>query len=86
MAVMPRESWTDERLDDFRGEVNRRFDETNRRMEAGFAELRQDLRQINERFDGLHQRIDTLQQMMIRAMFIFGITLLGALVAIVLRI
>ena len=32
MQVM-RESWTDERLDDFRGEVNRRFDEVDRQFE-----------------------------------------------------
>lgn len=28
-----RESWTDERLDDFRGEVNRRFDEVDKRLD-----------------------------------------------------
>jgi hypothetical protein len=29
-----RESWTDERLDDFRDEVNRRFDKLEERFEA----------------------------------------------------
>lgn len=28
-----RQSWTDERLDDFRGEVNRRFDKVDKRLE-----------------------------------------------------
>ncbi len=32
MHVM-RESWTDARLDDFRAEVNRRFDDVDRRFE-----------------------------------------------------
>lgn len=57
MVVMPRESWTDERLDDFRGEVNRRFDgvdrrieETNQLMDAGFA-------RIDAKFDALQRTL-----------------------------
>jgi CHASE3 domain sensor protein len=53
MAVMAREAWTDERLDDFRQNVNQRFDEVDkkvdnldRRMEAGFAEVRQEFRAV----------------------------------------
>jgi hypothetical protein len=41
-----RESWTDERLDDFRDEVNRRFDEVD-------AELGR----VNDRLDGLHRTL-----------------------------
>jgi F0F1-type ATP synthase assembly protein I len=36
MAVMAREAWTDERLDD----LNARVDRLEQRMEAGFAEMR----------------------------------------------
>jgi hypothetical protein len=39
-----RESWTDERLDDFRGEVNRRFDKVDT-----------ELNRVNDRLDGLHK-------------------------------
>lgn len=39
-----RESWTDERLDDFRDEVNRRFDKVDT-----------ELNRINDRLDGLHK-------------------------------
>jgi tetrahydromethanopterin S-methyltransferase subunit G len=42
MHVM-RESWTDARLDDFRAEVDRRFDEVDRRLEKVEAEIK-DLR------------------------------------------
>lgn len=52
-----RESWTDERLDDFRAEtarrfdsVDKRFDSVERRMEAGFNRL-------DSRIDGLHETI-----------------------------
>jgi hypothetical protein len=53
MAVMAREAWTDERLDDFKENVNQRFDEVDkkidgldRRMEAGFAEMRGEFRAL----------------------------------------
>jgi hypothetical protein len=36
MAVMAREAWTDERLDD----LNSRIDRIERRMDSGFAEMR----------------------------------------------
>jgi hypothetical protein len=42
-----RQSWTDERLDDFRGEVNRRFDEVDRRFE-----------EVDRRFDKVDRRFD----------------------------
>jgi hypothetical protein len=39
-----RESWTDERLDDFRDEVYRRFDKVD-----------SELHRVNDRLDGLHR-------------------------------
>lgn len=39
-----RESWTDERLDDFRDEVYRRFDKVDT-----------ELNRVNDRLDGLHR-------------------------------
>ncbi|HEV7615658.1 MAG TPA: hypothetical protein VGO36_05460 [Solirubrobacterales bacterium] len=49
MAVM-RESWTDERLDDFRGRVEHRFDEVDRRFD-----------EVDRRFDRLEARSDRLE-------------------------
>lgn len=40
MAVMARESWTDERL----GDLNQRVSDLDRRMEAGFSEMRSEFR------------------------------------------
>jgi hypothetical protein len=42
-----RESWTDSRLDDFRADVNRRFDEVDKRfdkVEGEIGELRSDVK------------------------------------------
>lgn len=40
MAVMAREAWTDERLDD----LTQRVADLDRRMEAGFAGIREEFR------------------------------------------
>jgi hypothetical protein len=48
MAVTMRESWTDERLDDFATNVDRRFD----RVEADLRELRTEM---NLRFDSMQR-------------------------------
>jgi hypothetical protein len=40
MELMERPAWTDERLDD----LNRKVSELDRRMEQGFAEMREELR------------------------------------------
>jgi tetrahydromethanopterin S-methyltransferase subunit G len=57
-----RKSWTDERLDDFRvevdrrfNEVDRRFDELNQRVESGFDKCEVEFHRINDRLDGMHQ-------------------------------
>jgi hypothetical protein len=41
-----RDSWTDERLDDFRDEVNRRFDKVDT-----------ELHRVNDRLDDLHRML-----------------------------
>jgi hypothetical protein len=46
-----RESWTDERLDDFRDEVNRQFGKVDHRFDKVDAELHR----VNDRLDGLHR-------------------------------
>lgn len=42
MAVVAREAWTDERLDD----LNERVDRLEQRMDAGFAEMRGEFRAL----------------------------------------
>jgi hypothetical protein len=45
MVPRPRESWTDERLDDFRENVNQRFDAVDKRLDRIDADL-QELRRM----------------------------------------
>ena len=49
-----RESWTDERLDDFRSETARRFDTLERRVDDGFNALRGEM---NARFESMQRLI-----------------------------
>jgi hypothetical protein len=48
-----RQSWTDERLDDFRAETARRFDDVDRRL--GRVEV--GLRDLSTRMDGLQRTL-----------------------------
>jgi hypothetical protein len=50
MCLM-REGWTDERLDDFRDDVDRRFDAVDNR----FDEVDHELHRINDRLDGMQR-------------------------------
>ncbi|HZK15821.1 MAG TPA: hypothetical protein VFC52_04475 [Solirubrobacterales bacterium] len=49
------ERWTDERLDDFRGEVSRRFDKVDRRFDTVEGEIGELRTEMNTRFDGLQR-------------------------------
>lgn len=53
-----REVWTDERLDDLNGKVDRGF----RRTEADIRELRGEM---NDRFDKVDERLYAMQRMML---------------------
>jgi tetrahydromethanopterin S-methyltransferase subunit G len=61
-----REAWTDERLDDFRDEVNRRFDDVDKRFDKVDAEFRDLRMEMNMRFDRIDARFDALQRTMLQ--------------------
>ena len=54
MAVipMPREKWTDERLDDLNEKVDRGFAETKAEMREGFARIDADIRELRREMRG----------------------------------
>jgi hypothetical protein len=69
MATM-RQSWTDERLDDMREDIDRRF----ARVEADIAALCTEMR---EGFDRIDRRFDSLYRLLLG----LGATLVAALLA-----
>jgi len=69
MAVMTRDGWTDERLDD----LNARVDRIEQRMDAGFAEMRAE-------FAALRQEMAAQNRMLIQLFGgMFATTLIGFL-------
>lgn len=57
-----RESWTDERLDDFAKHVDQRFDQVDKRfdkferdVDRRFDKVDAELHRVNDRLDGLHR-------------------------------
>jgi hypothetical protein len=64
-----RESWTDERLDDFRAETARRFDEIDKRFDKVDARFDK----IEAKFDARFERLDERLEALNRAMLQFGI-------------
>jgi hypothetical protein len=81
-----RDEWTDERMDDFRDEVYRRFDDVDKRFDKVDGEIR-DLRSemksgfddVNARFDGVNGRFVGLY----RAQFMVGGGIIAALIGVI---
>ncbi len=59
MVMTPRETWTDERLDEFKASVNQRFDEVDKRFD-----------QVDRRLDRMDGDIRELRQAMLQGFFI----------------
>ena len=74
MAVMAREKWTDERLDDLTG-----------RVDSGFAEVKGEIRdlrrEMNERFSSVDSRFDAMQRTMVIGFASIVASVVGAVVA-----
>jgi hypothetical protein len=65
MAVMAREQWTDQRLDDLKESVNQRFDQVDKRfdqVDARFAKVESEMK---AGFAEVNGRIDSMQRTMI---------------------
>ena len=57
MTVTPREAWTDERLDDLNGRMEKRFDEIDRRFDRVEADIRELRAEMKAGFDSLHRTL-----------------------------
>lgn len=90
MAVMmPREKWTDERLDDLNKKVDVGFADTKAEMRAGFArvdgeikELRSEMNarfnKVDERFDLINERFEALNRTLIGGLFVVVAAIIGS--------
>ena len=61
MAVMERDAWTDERMDDLAAGIDKRFDQVDQRfdrVEGDIRELRAEMKKGFERIDARFEHID----------------------------
>jgi hypothetical protein len=54
MAVVAREAWTDERLDDLQKHMDEGFGEVKAEIRSTRSKLKEDTRELNRRFDRLN--------------------------------
>jgi hypothetical protein len=94
MAVMvPREKWSDERLDDLNEKVDRGFAGTKAEMREGFADTKAEMREgfarvdkdfrelrseMNDRFIGLENRFEALNRTLIGGFFVLIAAVIGS--------
>lgn len=56
-----RDGWTDERMDDFRDEVNRRFDAVDKRFDKFEGDVDRRFDAVDKRFDKVDKRFDKVE-------------------------
>jgi uncharacterized membrane protein YgaE (UPF0421/DUF939 family) len=56
-VMMPREKWTDDRLDDLSKKVDGGFADTKTEMRQGFARLDKDIRELRRDMNALHSEM-----------------------------
>jgi len=77
MAVMlPRERWTDDRLDQFEKHVDERFDRVDERFDRFEKEVNLRFQQVDQRFDRIEGDIRELRMIMIGGF----VTLIAAII------
>jgi hypothetical protein len=85
MAVMAREAWTDERLDDFKENVNQRFDQVDKR----FDQVDKRFERVDMRLASIDARLDGMQRTMLIGIFSLlasiWASVLGAVLAVLLK-
>jgi uncharacterized protein YPO0396 len=65
MAVMAREAWTDERLDDLNARVERNFDEVKGEIRDLRGEMNARFASMESRLASMDSRLDALQRTMV---------------------
>jgi hypothetical protein len=79
MAVMAREAWTDERLDDLSARMDKGFDEVKGEVSEVKAEVHELRKEMNSRFISMDARFDALQRTMVLGVVGMSASIVGAL-------
>ncbi|HEX6152537.1 MAG TPA: hypothetical protein VFZ19_03345 [Solirubrobacterales bacterium] len=82
MHVMARESWTDERLDEFGKRMDERFD----RVDQRFNEVDAKFNDVDKRLDKIDSRLESMQKTMIFGVIAMSSAYLAGFAALVTQI
>jgi hypothetical protein len=97
MALMERDAWTDERLDDLAAGIDKRFDQVDQRFDRAEGDIKQLRLDMKNGFDGIDKKLermdakfdakfDSLQRnMLIGSIGLFG-SIVGSVIAAVLAL
>ena len=77
-----RESWTDERLDDFRERVDQRFDEMDKRFDRVEGQIVRIDARLDQGFSRIDTRLDSLGRAIIFGAIAFSSTVIAGFVAV----
>ena len=78
-----RESWTDERMDDFRDEVNRRFDKVDKRFDKAEDDVNRRFDKVDRELGRLNDRFDALERTLLRMAGATIVTLIASAAGII---
>ena len=81
MAVMAREAWTDERLDDLNARVEKGFDEVKGEVREVKGEVHELRKEMNSRFNSVDARFDAMQRTMIIGFASMAASVIGGIIA-----
>jgi hypothetical protein len=84
MVVMPRERWTDEKLDKAFGRIDGDLRELRVEMRKGFEQVDKRFEQVDKQFDQVDKRFDHLEKRFGRLELWLGslcCTIIGSLIA-----
>lgn len=77
-----RESWTDERLDEFGKRMDERFD----RVDERFNDVDAKFKEVDKRFDKLDSRLESMQRTMIFGVITLSSAFIAGFAAVVMKI
>lgn len=86
MNVAMRESWTDERLDEFSTRVDERFDRVDERIKDVRLELKEGFEQVDKRLDRLADGLESLQRALIYGSITMSTAFVAGFVALAIKI
>jgi hypothetical protein len=81
MAVMAREAWTDERLDDLNARVDKGFDEVKGEVRELRLEMNARFSSVETRFNSIEARLDGINRSIVIGMVSMSASIVGALLA-----